>query len=182
METSEKKNVLFLGETNACRSLMAEAPLRDLAGDTYEAHSAGTNPADAIHPYTLAVMQEIGIDLSSSQPKPLSEVAHISFERVITVSEQAKAAVHELPAVKEHFDWSFQDPTNFEKETSLKGSTNLEETDDESTNGDRRMYHFRRVREEIKRRLCLWHEVDCRFDKSASTQEASTPEGVTPEG
>jgi len=60
--TSKKVRVLFLCSQNSARSQMAEAFLRLYGGERFEAHSAGLEPA-RIHPYTIQVMREVGIDL-----------------------------------------------------------------------------------------------------------------------
>ncbi|MEQ8638875.1 arsenate reductase ArsC [Gimesia maris] len=58
-----KPMVLFLCTGNSARSQMAEAFLRQHAGNIYDAHSAGLNP-QGVHPLTIQVMEEVGIDIS----------------------------------------------------------------------------------------------------------------------
>ena len=65
----KKQNVLFLCTGNSCRSQMAEGLLRHLAGERFEALSAGLEPGKEVHPLAIQVMAEIGIDISSQQPK-----------------------------------------------------------------------------------------------------------------
>ena len=80
------KKVLFLSSANSARSQMAEALLRALAGDVFEAHSAGSAPRD-LHPLAIAVMTERGIDISEQRAKPLQEFIGVAeFTHVITVA------------------------------------------------------------------------------------------------
>ena len=65
----KKQNVLFLCTGNSCRSQMAEGLLRHLAGERFEALSAGLEPNNDVHPFAIKVMEEIGIDISAQQPK-----------------------------------------------------------------------------------------------------------------
>ena len=57
------QRVLFVCSANSARSQMAEAFLRTLAGDAFEADSAGSQPED-VHPLAIAVMSERGVDIS----------------------------------------------------------------------------------------------------------------------
>jgi arsenate reductase (thioredoxin) len=66
-----KQKVLFLCTQNSVRSQMAEGFLRELAGDRFEAMSAGCNPTDEIHPYAVEAIREVGIDISDQHPKGL---------------------------------------------------------------------------------------------------------------
>ena len=67
-----KENVLFLCTGNSCRSQMGEALLRERAGDRFDAYSAGVQPK-GIHPLTIQVLEEIGIDTSKLRSKDVSE-------------------------------------------------------------------------------------------------------------
>ncbi|WP_317616277.1 arsenate reductase ArsC [Chlorobium phaeovibrioides] len=68
----KKKTVLILCTENTARSQMAEGLLRNMAGDRFEVLSAGTQPADAVHPLAFKAMQEIGIDISGQHPKDIA--------------------------------------------------------------------------------------------------------------
>ena len=74
-----KKTVLFLCTGNSCRSQMAEGLLRHLAGDRFEVASAGTHPV-GLNPGAVAVMQEIGIDISSHRSKRVDEYMDTRFD------------------------------------------------------------------------------------------------------
>ena len=85
----EKPRVLFLCTNNSARSQMAEAILRKYAGEKFEVHSAGLEPME-INPYTLKVLQEVGIDTSGLYAKPLSKyLGNTHFSYLITVCSKA---------------------------------------------------------------------------------------------
>jgi arsenate reductase len=68
---------------------MAEGFLRSL-DPALEINSAGTNPAARVHPKAIAVMKEVGIDLSRAHPKSADRFIHRPFDYVITVCDHAK--------------------------------------------------------------------------------------------
>jgi arsenate reductase len=68
---------------------MAEGFLRSY-DSSLEVYSAGTHPASAVHPYAVAVMQEVGIDLNGYKPKSVDLFLHEPFDYVITVCDSAK--------------------------------------------------------------------------------------------
>ena len=80
--------VLILCTGNSCRSQMAEGLLRSL-DSRLEVHSAGTFPAQRVHPFAVRVMKEIGIDISGGRPKNVSEFLDQPFDYVITVCDDA---------------------------------------------------------------------------------------------
>lgn len=84
-----KKRVLFVCTHNSSRSQMAEGLLRALRGDRYEVFSAGTEPKE-VHPGAVAVMAEIGIDLSVHHSKGLDAFQGTSFDEVVTVCDHAR--------------------------------------------------------------------------------------------
>jgi arsenate reductase len=85
------KRVLFICTRNSSRSQMAEALVNhDLAGK-YEAFSAGTEPS-SVNPLAIAVMKELGIDISQKRSKGLEEFAGQEFDYVITLCSQADEA------------------------------------------------------------------------------------------
>ena len=83
-----KKRVLFLCTGNSCRSQMAESWLRHLAGDRFEAISAGTDP-QGIHPLTVESMSEHGIEFPGQRSKSVENFSGQSFDFVITVCDKA---------------------------------------------------------------------------------------------
>jgi arsenate reductase len=134
-----KTKVLFLCTGNSARSQMAEAYLRKLAGDRFEAYSAGLDPK-GINPYTQRVMAEVGIDLAGQWSKDVTEyLGKVNFGYLITVCDHAeKNCPTTFLGVSNRLHWSFEDPAAF------KG-------DDELT-----LAKFREVRNQIAARLQAW--------------------------
>lgn len=87
---SKKKSVLVLCTGNSCRSQMAEGLINARLGDQFEAHSAGTAPSGYVHPKAIAVMGELGIDLSQNESKSTDVYKGQYFDHVITVCDSAK--------------------------------------------------------------------------------------------
>jgi arsenate reductase len=115
---------------------MAEGLFRNMAGDHYEVFSAGTHPK-GIHPLTVEVMREVGIDTSNQTSKDLNQFIGQSFDYVITVCDRAKQACPVFPGA-EPIHWGFDDPA-------------------EATEGkEAQIKVFQRVREEIQHRLRLF--------------------------
>ena len=79
------EQVLFICVGNSSRSQMAEALFNHLAQGRAQAISAGTEPAGAIDPNSVAVMAELGIDISGQRPKPLTQEMVDSATRVISM-------------------------------------------------------------------------------------------------
>jgi len=128
---SEAK-VLFLCTGNSCRSQMAEGFLRQLAGDRFEVFSAGTKPV-GVNPDAIAVMKEIGVDISQQSSKGVAGLVGSYFPYVITVCDKAKESCPIFPGVYQRLHWSFEDPA------SARGTE------------EERLAVFRRVRDEISR-------------------------------
>ena len=84
-----KKRILIVCTGNSCRSQMAEGFLKSFDKDL-EVHSAGTVPAGMVHPRAIAVMKEIGIDISAGYPKSIDQFLKMEFDYVITVCDHAK--------------------------------------------------------------------------------------------
>jgi len=104
-----KPKVLFLCTGNSCRSQMAEAFLRKLKGDKFEAYSAGLNPTN-LDPMAVKVMNELGIDISGHSPKDINEVSGLEFDYVITLCDNAAQMCPYFPAKKKFFHKGFDDP------------------------------------------------------------------------
>ncbi len=109
---SPRPLVLILCTGNSCRSQMAEAILRRAAGDLVEVHSAGSNPAGYVHPKAVAVLREIGIDISSQTSKHLNEFLGRNVTTVITVCGNADRACPMFPGQVNRYHWGFDDPAH----------------------------------------------------------------------
>ena len=138
-EAAGPARVLFLCTGNSCRSQMAEGLLRNLAPAAYESLSAGSRPAEAVHPMAIAVMQELEIDISAQQPKSIE--VFLAGEQpvpniVISVCEKAS---EECPAFTGAEVLSMSLP--FDDPAAAEG-------DDEE-----KLAVFRRVRDEIRETL-----------------------------
>lgn len=84
-----KKRVLILCTGNSARSQIAEGLLRHDAGDRFSVASAGTKPS-TVRPEAIAVMKEVGIDITSHRSKHADEFAGQDFDYVLTVCDNAK--------------------------------------------------------------------------------------------
>ncbi len=108
------KKVLFLSSANSARSQMAEALLRALAGDAFEAYSAGSVPRD-LDPLALAVMAERGLDLGAQRPKGLSEyMGRAQFDYLITVCDRDEKDCPMFPGKGTREYWPLADPARSE--------------------------------------------------------------------
>ena len=92
---------------------MAEGLLRHLAGDRFEAMSAGTE-ATHVRPLAIRAMEEVGIDISGQESKTLDGYLGEPFDYVITVCDDANEACPFFPGAKSRLHWSFEDPSKAE--------------------------------------------------------------------
>jgi len=104
-----KTRVLFVCTANAARSQMAEGLLRTKYGDRYEVFSAGTRQT-RVSTRAIAVMQEIGIDISHHRSKTLAEFAGASFDCAVMLCDNAHAACPIVPGAKKMVHHGFADP------------------------------------------------------------------------
>jgi protein-tyrosine-phosphatase len=103
------KKILFVCVENAGRSQMAEGFFRKYAPNGYEPQSAGTKPIDAINPLAIAVMKEIGIDISNQQPKVISDSMIQQSFQTINMGCMDKESCPAL-FVRNVLDWGIPDP------------------------------------------------------------------------
>lgn len=130
-------SVLFLCTHNSSRSQMAEGLLRARGGGRYVVYSAGTQPR-SVHPLAIAVMREIGIDISEAaghRAKGMGEFAGQSIDLVVTVCDDAAEECPFFPGARRQEHWGFPDPS---------AATGSEEE---------RLAVFRRVRDAIAARM-----------------------------
>jgi len=107
-----KKKILFICTHNSARSQMAEGYMNAKYGDRYEVFSAGTEKTH-VHPMAIAVMQEIGVDISGHRSKLIDEFFGKGIETVVTVCDSARGACPFFPGAKEVIHQSFPDPSAF---------------------------------------------------------------------
>jgi arsenate reductase len=129
-----RMKVLFLCTHNSARSQMAEGLLRHLAGDRFEAASAGTE-ATSVRPEAISAMAEIGADISGQESKTLERYLDEPFDHVVTVCDAANEACPFFPGARARLHWSIDDPSQ--------------------ATGDResRLEAFRTARDEIRTRI-----------------------------
>lgn len=106
----ERQRVIFVCTHNSARSQMAEGMLRTWGGDRFQAFSAGTE-ATGVRPEAIAVMDEIGIDISGHLSKTLEPFLGEAFSWLITVCDQAKESCPTIPGVAQQAHWSIDDPS-----------------------------------------------------------------------
>jgi arsenate reductase (thioredoxin) len=102
--------VIFVCGGNSARSQMAEAILRREGGSDFEVFSAGVWPKDGVHPTTIQVLNEIGIDISGARSKPVSELLDQRFDYVVTVCDRARESCPVFPGAEESMHWGLDDP------------------------------------------------------------------------
>lgn len=101
--------VLLVCVQNAGRSQMAAALLDHHAQGRVHVRSAGSSPSDAVHPHALEIMSEMGIDLSSAFPKPLTDDVVRAADVVITMGCGDACPIY--PG-KRYEDWVIPDPAD----------------------------------------------------------------------
>jgi arsenate reductase len=118
---------------------MAEALLRKLGSDKFEAYSAGLEPKD-IHPLTIEVLKEIGIEIAGQKSKDMKEYfGKQTFQYLVTVCDNAdEKCPTTWPGVMHRYHWAFEDPA------AAKGTH------------EEQMNKFRKVRDQIKDRIEAW--------------------------
>jgi arsenate reductase (thioredoxin) len=110
-----KKSVLFVCVHNSARSQMAEELLRKIAGNKFEAESAGLEPG-VLNPYVIEILREEGIDITRKKTKSAFDLlkAGRRYTYVITVCDETSAeACPVFPSCEKRFHWSFPDPSKF---------------------------------------------------------------------
>ena len=135
-----KTAVLFLCTGNSARSQMAEAFLRTYAGDHFEVYSAGTE-AKGIHPYTIRVMDELGIDIRQQRSERIGSIGGLRYYYyIITVCPRAEqnCPTDDWVLGSQRLHWPFENPAEAE------GSE------------DERLQKFRQVRDEVEGRIKNW--------------------------
>ncbi|MBP6942046.1 MAG: arsenate reductase ArsC [Syntrophorhabdaceae bacterium] len=137
----DKKRVLFVCVHNSARSQMAEAFLNSLAGDRFEAHSAGLEPG-TLNPLAVEAMKEIGIDISQNKTKSVFDLFKKGelFSYVVAVCDAGSAETCPIfpGLVAKTIHWSFEDPAAF------------------TGTHEERLEQTRKVRDAIRRTIEEW--------------------------
>ena len=102
-----KYKIAFICVHNSCRSQMAEAMAKLLAPEVLEAYSAGTEEYPEVKPLAAAVMEELGVDMSTYHPKLLKDIP-AAFDIVVTMGCNVDCPF--VPA-KHREDWGLEDPS-----------------------------------------------------------------------
>ncbi len=128
------KRVLFICTHNSARSQMAEGLVNhDMAGKV-QAFSVGTDPT-FVHPLAIAVMKEVGIDISRHRSKSIDEFADEKFDFVITLCDKAAETCPVFFGGTRRMHMGFPDPSG------VKG------TDEE------KLSFFRKLRDQIREEI-----------------------------
>jgi arsenate reductase (thioredoxin) len=140
---SKKTRVLFICGHNSGRSQMAEAFLRDVAGDRFQIESAGLDPRP-INPLVIDVMAELGIDLSRQTSDSVFSFFRNGrlYDVVITVCDdttEAKCPI--FPGITQRHHWPFPDPE------TLSGPR------------DARLDALRKIRDDIRTKVIEWADA-----------------------
>ncbi|MDE3070764.1 MAG: arsenate reductase ArsC, partial [Acidobacteriota bacterium] len=100
-------SVLFVCLHNAGRSQMSRALFERAAAGRHDARSAGTTPAERVHPEVVEAMGELGIDLAGERPRPLTRELAGAADVVVTMG-----CGDECPYIpgKRYIDWDLPDP------------------------------------------------------------------------
>jgi len=103
---------------------MGEGLFRHEGGEGWEIFSAGTKPS-VVRPEAIAVMREIGIDISDHRSKSVNEFTGKPFDYVVTVCDNARDNCPVFPGAKQRIHWSLEDPaaSPYTPKPSLAGVT-----------------------------------------------------------
>jgi len=140
---AEKKKVLFVCVHNSARSQMAEEFLKQIAGDRFEAESAGLEPGE-VHPLTVTVLQEAGIDILGKKTNSAFDFFKQGrrYHYVVTVcSTEAEEKCPVYPGTLQRLHWPLDDPSRAEG------------------GEEQRLARFREVRDLIRRKVESFVEV-----------------------
>ncbi|HID06021.1 MAG TPA: arsenate reductase ArsC, partial [Armatimonadetes bacterium] len=82
---SRRKKILFVCVHNSCRSQIAEGFARHFGDDAVEVYSAGSKPSGEVDPNAIAVMREVGIDISKQRSKSIDEIPQVEYDFIVTM-------------------------------------------------------------------------------------------------
>ena len=130
-----KLKILFLCTGNSCRSQMAEGWARSLKSDCIEPYSAGIE-THGMNSNVVAVMAEVGVDISEHRSKHLDELSDVEFDYVVTVCGAANESCPMFPGRTKVVHVGFDDPPRMAAEC---------ESDED------KLDCYRRVRDKIRK-------------------------------
>jgi arsenate reductase len=140
-----RQKVLFICIHNSARSQMAEELLRKMAGDRFEAASAGLEPG-VVNPLVVKALAEEGIDISGKETVSAFDLLKEGkfFTYVVTVCDEASAESCPIfPGTRERIHWGFPDPSTF------------------TGSDEEKLERIREIRDAIKKRISDWvAEID----------------------
>ncbi len=102
--------VMFLCTGNSCRSQMAEGFARELGKGLIEPFSSGLMPSGIVYPRAVAVMKEIGIDISGQKSKAIDEELLKKMDVIITLCGYAEKSCPVTPPEIKRLHWPIDDP------------------------------------------------------------------------
>jgi arsenate reductase len=126
------EKVLFICVHNMARSQMAEGLCNHFLSHRFEAYSAGSHPAQRVHPMAIAALGEIGIDLSKNRPKGIEDFDLKDFDLIVTLCAEEECPV--LPSSVKKLNWHLQNPVS-----------------QITTSPEDHLRKFRKIRDEIKK-------------------------------
>jgi arsenate reductase len=129
-----KPKVLFFSTGNASRSQMAERFLEEVTHGEVAAESTAVKSVD-VNPTAVEVMNEVGIDLMTREPKPVAESLKKHFAYVVTLSDDATERSPVWPFTRNLEHWNLPDP-------ALEGGSS-----------ERKREVFRHIRDDISRKV-----------------------------
>lgn len=137
---TQRPGILVLCTGNSARSQMAEALLRKHLDGEVPVYSAGTEPADRIHPLAIQALEEVGLEVDGQRPKGVGEyMGRLPVHTLITVCGDAEEKCPSVwPGVLERLHWPFPDPA------AAEGSE------------EERLQVFRETRDAIEARIAEW--------------------------
>jgi arsenate reductase len=136
--SKKRRKVLFLCTGNSCRSQMAEGWARALLSNVVEPFSAGVE-THGLNSQAVAVMAEVGVDISGYTSKHVDSLQHLVFDLVVTVCDKARESCPFFPGAKKKIHIGFSDPPVLARELAAQGAGEEEQQD-----------CYRKVRDEIQ--------------------------------
>ena len=146
--TAMALRVLFVCTSNAARSQMAEAILRDVGRAAFEVQSAGTTPREEVHPLATRVLTRARIEPPPSRPKSLERLRGQRFDYIVTLDDAVREATQAAVSAGESVHWNIADPLDSPDELG-----------------------FIEVMKQLRRRIELFATVAQRGGGSESTRE-----------